>query len=208
MSARSKCNKALLGVCALMVIVLAFGSTSLARVSRIEITERVSFAGGMEFGEVGPYEKLKGRLYYAVDPDNRYNKQIVDLQLAKTGQLRQDISIVHSPTPGPGYVEEIVGEDARNRKGEVEFWGDFILLKPVDLSKGNGRLFYEVNNRGNIPGLTITMPWRPMIPPQCRMLATAGSCGKGIRSCGPRGTGMWRTSLPTRRATRSGSSSP
>ena len=30
------------------------------------------------------------------------------------------------------------------------FAGDFILLKPVDLSNGNHRLLYDVNNRGNL----------------------------------------------------------
>jgi len=152
MSATSRCSKALVGMCVLMVVVLAFGSTSLARVSRIEITERVPFAGGMAFGEVGPYEKVKGRLYYAVDPDNKYNRQIVDLQLAKSNQLRQDVSVVHD-TGTTRYVEEIVGGDARNAKGEVEFWGDFLLLKPVDPTRGNHRLLYDVNNRGSLRAL-------------------------------------------------------
>lgn len=152
MSGRSKSLKCLVGVCVLVLVTLAFTATSLARVTRIEITERVPFAGGMEFGNVGAYEKIKGKLYYAVDPDNRFNRQIVDLHLAKHGQLRQDISVVHTGTTG--YVEEIVGGDARNAKGEVEFAGDFILLKPVDLKKGNHRIFYEVNNRGNIGALS------------------------------------------------------
>jgi len=135
-----------------MMVILAFGSTSLARVSRIEITERVPFAGGMAFGAVGPYEKIRGRLYYAVDPDNKYNRQIVDLQLAKSNQLRRDVSVVHD-TGTTRYVEEIVGGDARNAKGEVEFWGDFLLLKPLDPSKGNHRLLYDVNNRGSLRAL-------------------------------------------------------
>jgi hypothetical protein len=123
-----------------------------ARVSRIEIAERSDFAGGMEFGTVGKYEKIRGRLYYAVDPDNKYNRQIVDLQLAKSGQLRRDASQVRTTTT-PRYVEEIVGEDARNANGEVEFWGDFLLLMPKDPSKGNHRLLYDVNNRGNLRAL-------------------------------------------------------
>jgi hypothetical protein len=32
----------------------------------------------------------------------------------------------------------------------VEFAGDFFLLKPVDLEKGNHRLLFDVNNRGNL----------------------------------------------------------
>jgi len=139
------------GLCACLLVVPLMATPSEARVAWIEITERVPFAGGMEFGKVGAYEKIKGRLHYAVDPDNRYNRQIVDLLLAKTGQLREDVSVVH---PGPsGYVEEKVGGDPRNARGEVEFWGDFLLLKPVDLTKGNHRLLYDVNNRGGLRAL-------------------------------------------------------
>src|SRR5262249_37911329 len=36
----------------------------------------------------------------------------------------------------------------RNAAGEVEASADFYMLKPVDPARGNGRLFYEVGNRG------------------------------------------------------------
>src|SRR5438132_1762017 len=36
----------------------------------------------------------------------------------------------------------------RNGSGEVEASADFYMLKPVDPARGNGRLFYEVGNRG------------------------------------------------------------
>ena len=36
----------------------------------------------------------------------------------------------------------------RNAQGLVEFSGDFFLLKPVDMRKGNGRLLMDVANRG------------------------------------------------------------
>src|SRR5262249_13272471 len=36
----------------------------------------------------------------------------------------------------------------RNARGEVESSADFYLVKPVDPRRGNGRLFYEVGNRG------------------------------------------------------------
>ncbi len=144
----------------LSVTVLAFlvgllsAVPAAAHVSKIQITSVTDFAGSISFGNVGPYVKIKGKLTYAVDPDNVFNRQIVDLKYAKTGQLRQDLSVVHPYNTGKGYVEEIVGGDARNAKGEVEFTGDFILLMPKDLSKGNHRLFHEVNNRGRILGLT------------------------------------------------------
>lgn len=93
----------------------------LGEVVRIEILSRETFAEGMEFGDVGAYEKIRGRLHYAVDPGNWANRRIVDIDLA-----------------------------SRNAEGLVEFVGDFFLMKPIDLSKGNHRILYDVNNRGNL----------------------------------------------------------
>jgi hypothetical protein len=102
-----------------MVVLTA--SASLAEVERVEITSREIFAGGAAFGETGAYEKIRGQLFYAVDPDHPANAAVVDLELAPRGS-----------------------------DGMVRFRGDFLLLKPVDLEKGNGRLLYDVNNRGNL----------------------------------------------------------
>ena len=35
-----------------------------------------------------------------------------------------------------------------NAKGHVEYSVDFLVLKPVDAKKGNGRLIYDFVNRG------------------------------------------------------------
>src|SRR5207248_8075968 len=43
----------------------------------------------------------------------------------------------------------------RNASGEVESSADFYLLKPIDPRRGNGRLFYEVGNRGGKSMLAI-----------------------------------------------------
>ena len=37
----------------------------------------------------------------------------------------------------------------RNSAGLVEYSTDVAFLRPVDLSRGNRRLIYDVNNRGN-----------------------------------------------------------
>ena len=92
-----------------------------AEVERIEITSREIFADGMAFGDTGAYEKIRGQLFYAVDPQNPANAAIVDLELAPRGA-----------------------------DGKIRFQGDFLLIKPVDLARGNGRLLYDVNNRGNL----------------------------------------------------------
>ena len=43
---------------------------ALGAVVRIEIDRREPFAAGHAFGRSGPYEKLSGRLYLEVDPQN------------------------------------------------------------------------------------------------------------------------------------------
>ncbi len=124
-----------------LISILVHSASAKARVTYIEILQREPFAEGMDFGEVGAYEVIRGRLHYAVDPDNPRNRAVVDLHRANKGRLRHDTSRL-----GP----KTLGDDARNDRGEVTFAGDFLLLKPVDLSRGNHRLLYDVNNRGNL----------------------------------------------------------
>jgi hypothetical protein len=91
-----------------------------ARVTRIDITARETMAGGAPFGDAGPYEKLTGTVYFEVDPRNPHNQAVFDLDKAP-----------------------------RNAHGMVEFSADTVILRPVDPSKGNRALLFEVNNRGN-----------------------------------------------------------
>src|SRR5438093_1511473 len=100
-------------------------SLSEARVVRLRIETREVVLNGRAFGAVGPYEKLVGRVDFGLDPTLPANDIVVDLKLAP-----------------------------RNTRGEVEASADFYLLKPLDPSRGNGRLFYEVGNRGGKSMLT------------------------------------------------------
>ncbi|MEQ8636352.1 alpha/beta hydrolase domain-containing protein [Gimesia maris] len=95
-----------------------------AELTRFEITDREPFADGHKFGTVGEYERIKGRVYYELDPDLPQNQNVVDLKLAP-----------------------------RNQRGRVELSADLLILAPKDLSKGNGALLYDVNNRGNLTAL-------------------------------------------------------
>ena len=106
----------LIAACAWLLLPL----TGFAELTRWEITSRGPYAGGRPRGEAGPYEQWSGKVYFAVDPANAANAQIVDLRLAP-----------------------------KNAAGKVEFSADFRMLVPHDRSKANGGLFYEVNNRGN-----------------------------------------------------------
>jgi hypothetical protein len=98
---------------------LEFALPTEAAVRRLVIKERVPL-GNQPFGKSGQYEKLTGRLELEVDPDVAANAAVIDLKRAP-----------------------------RNAQGRVSFATDFFLLKPVDLGRGNHRLLYEVNNRGN-----------------------------------------------------------
>ena len=92
-------------------------------VQRIEITKRESpVFGGAEFAGVGNYERLHGTMFGELDPTHRLNASIVNLDKA-----------------------------ARNPRGHVEYQGDFRILKPLDLDRGDGCLVYDVPNRGNQP---------------------------------------------------------
>ncbi len=104
----------------MIIFLLAFCSQELlGKVVRMEIKVRELYENGQNFGGVGQYEKITGKMYLEVDPDDPANQRVVDLKLAE-----------------------------RNERGNVEFWADFELLKPVDALKGNRRLLYFVNNRG------------------------------------------------------------
>ena len=89
-------------------------------ITRLVVQRKQLFAKGYEFPITGAYEKIVGRVYGEVDPKNPLNRVIVNLQQA-----------------------------TRNRRANVEYWSDFCILKPVDMARGNGRIFYEAPNRGS-----------------------------------------------------------
>lgn len=105
-----------------VIAVLAMASASAvdARVTRLVVEQREPYAGGHSWGEAGPYERIVATAYFEVDPADPRNKVIVDLDRAP-----------------------------RNAAGKVEFRAPVFLIKPVDMARGNGKLFYDVNNRGN-----------------------------------------------------------
>ena len=90
-------------------------------ITGLEITKRAPFVGGASFGETGSYERIDGIARGALDPTHPRNR---------------DIALLDQAPPGPdGLVEYVTG---------------FVLLRPTDPANGNGRLLYEVNNRGRI----------------------------------------------------------
>ena len=49
---------------------------------RLVLERRESFAEGMAFGQVGPYEKWVGRAEFAVDPEHPAYQRVVDIAYA------------------------------------------------------------------------------------------------------------------------------
>src|SRR5262249_32768798 len=117
---------ALLGLAA-AALVLGIAGPASARITRIEITrvESPTF-GGASFGSVGQYDKLVGRAFGEVDPRERENAIIQDLDLAP-----------------------------RNARGMVEYSMDIYILAPHDPARGNGTIFYDAVNRGNKVALAL-----------------------------------------------------
>ena len=64
-----------------------FASNAEAHVSRVEIVSRTDVQDSKPFGLAGAYEKIIARVYFAVDPLNSRNRQIVDLDKAVNSNL-------------------------------------------------------------------------------------------------------------------------
>src|SRR5713226_4644769 len=105
---------------ALCLAMMIFPALTEARVTRVVVTSHEVVAEGTSFGASGPYEKLRGTVFFEVHPADPRNAVVYDLDKAP-----------------------------RNASGMVEFSADWMIIKPVDLSLGNHELFFEVNNRGN-----------------------------------------------------------
>src|SRR6202046_3474888 len=90
-------------------------------ITAFEITSRAPFVGGAAFGNVGAYERIDGTAIGEVDPAHPGNTGIA-----------------------------LLANAPRNARGHVEYRSDVTILCPADPAKGNGRLLYEVNNRGRM----------------------------------------------------------
>ena len=49
---------------------------------RLEVTERTDVLAGQSFGNAGPYERIVGKAYFAVDPKLPANQIITDIDKA------------------------------------------------------------------------------------------------------------------------------
>jgi hypothetical protein len=102
-----------------LVMVLTASSAD-ARLVRLVVEKRRPLANGAPYGNVGPYERLDGTAVFEVDPRDPLNAVIVNLDKAP-----------------------------RSASGMVEFTSSFVIIKPVDIARGNRKILYGINNRGN-----------------------------------------------------------
>ncbi len=109
---------------AMLSVLLLTTATSRGEVVRIIVESRQDVLEGKAFGEVGGYERLVGRVFFAVDPSLAANSSIVDL-----------------------------GGAPRNDDGLVESWANFVVLQPKDPAK-RGTALLEVSNRGGKASLS------------------------------------------------------
>ncbi len=94
----------------LLLAALLFATDASAEVARIEVLRRDT---------IGKYERLIGRVHFAIDPAHPANRDIADLRLVPT-----------------------------NAHGRVEFSSDVLIVRPRSSVGALGTVFLEVVNRG------------------------------------------------------------
>ena len=109
---------ALVPVLLVPVLLLSAAVPAGAEVIRFVVTSREPFGEDVA-DKVGPYERIRGRVVYSLDPTLEANASIVDLDRALT-----------------------------NGAGRVEFYGDVEILAPRDLGLAQPTVLYDINNRG------------------------------------------------------------
>jgi len=128
-------------------LALGIVSPASARVTQMTITtvESPTFSGA-SFGSAGQYERIEGKITGEVDPTNPQNAVIVDVELAP-----------------------------RNPNGTVSYSAAFQIIRPIDLSRGNHRILFDLPNRGGPLALSSFNDSRPS-----NNTTTSGSAGNGF----------------------------
>ena len=112
-------NRILSNAARAVLLIVLLQSWAAAEVTRVEITSKRDVAAGRVFGSVGPYERLSGKIHFAVDPGNRRNQVIADID-----------------------------KSPKNSAGMVEMSADLVIFKPRDPARGNGVALFDIVNRG------------------------------------------------------------
>ena len=103
-------------VFAFVAVFAACITSSQAAVTRVEVADRADLP-------INGYERIAGKVYFAVDPKLPANRAIADINLAPKERSR----------------------------GWSTFPPSFLILRPKDAAKSNGTAFLEIANRGTSP---------------------------------------------------------
>jgi hypothetical protein len=113
-------HRSVLAILLTTTSLVCIGAGAQAEIVRFEVENTAPAFEGRAFGEVGTYELVTARAYGELAAKDPRNAVIADIELAP-----------------------------KNDRGKVEYSTEVQILRPVDSSRGNHRLFYEVLNRGN-----------------------------------------------------------
>ncbi|MFT4759619.1 MAG: cyanophycinase [Paraglaciecola sp.] len=102
-----------------LTLIIGFSTSIAAKVLNVKFQSKEIILDGKEFGEYGSYELLKGKIYFGFSADNYFNNPITDIEFAPI-----------------------------NAQGQVEAWGNIVVMQPSDPSKRSGTAMVEVSNRG------------------------------------------------------------
>jgi hypothetical protein len=90
-------------------------------ITSFEISSTTPFVRSATFGATGSYARIDGTAIGEIDPARETNAGIA-----------------------------LLDKVPRNARGRVEYRTDVTILRPADSTRGNGRMLYEVNNRGRM----------------------------------------------------------
>ncbi len=105
---------------AAFILVLASTTVS-AHITSITLSAVEPLAPGSTFGDIGGYERVRGTFKGELDPRDARNRVIANIDKAP-----------------------------RNAAGNVEYEADFFMLRPANAERANGKLMYDVTNRGRL----------------------------------------------------------
>ena len=101
-----------------------------------DVHSRRPYFDERSFGDGGLYERVDGVVRFAVDPAHAANREITDMDRA-----------------------------APDAAGMVSFDADFCILQPIDPGRANGRLLFDVSNRGGKPAMALFNSFPPPLEP-------------------------------------------
>src|SRR3954470_1548820 len=107
--------------CAIACALALTTTPAIAMLTSLSISSIEPFAPGTTFASAGAYERVRGTFKGELDPQDPRNRVIVNLDKAP-----------------------------RNARGRVEYEADFFMLRPADAARANGKIIYDVTNRGRM----------------------------------------------------------